>query len=244
MNNNKVLDTVPESVSGDVIGKIEQCKMVTRRDGTQNLRVDMVVTQDGSQWYKMTSWIPSDPTKAWIKKQFWASLGYTGEQMASMTLRDDCAPWCTYLTLCIHHSGPYVNVKRYNKKIKNNFIPTPWHVPSDEKFGGKPYLQPTANPAPTAQPAPETPTTAVSAPASAPVTTPATEAETKPATPATEPMMVRRIDSPSETKPQKIDLSWVITENLIAELTRRGFVVSDPDYDALANQLDIDLDFA
>lgn len=200
MDRSDATRNVPPYIEGDVNAKIETCTQTTRRDGTKALRVDMVVSADGNDWYALTTYISFDPKFKWLHKVFWLALGYSDEQMENMDLTDESLyrEYCTYLVVNIAHSGRYVNIKKWYPKKKNNYIPVPWHFPEYEKFGGVAYqVQPQNKPK--------------------------NEHDI-------EDLLLgetKHTADASELTPQTIDLSWVLTENLIAELKRRGISIND-----------------
>lgn len=189
---------VPAYLEGDVNAKIENVSKTTRRDGSQALRVEMVVSADGNDWYTMTTYISLDSRYKWLHRLFWEALGYSPEQIETMDLADESLykEYCTYLMINIAHAGQYVNVKKWYKKQKNNYVPVPWHFPEYEKFGGVAY-----------------------------------QAESAPKRPRNEHSLddllgpEETTSNGSELTPQAIDLRWVTTNNLIAELKKRGIDV-------------------
>ena len=185
----------PITLNGDVCGKIEECRLFDKKDGTESLKLGLAVSDDGVTWYKLTAYISNDDRFGWLRKAFFLALGYDEATADIMQITDSSkyAEWLTYVMLRVEANGKYLNVRRWYPKQKDNYMPTPWHKPWDEKFGGVEYQVPKK----------QEPLKSIE--------------ET-----------IDRMAKEPELKPQKIDLSWVLTDNLIAELESRGLKVSQP----------------
>lgn len=204
-----VTKNVPETISGDVNAKIENITQCRRRDGSIALMVEMVVTQDGTEWYNLKTYISSDPKFHWLHRQFWGALGYAPEVIEHMDLMDATQynDWKTYLMINIAHNGKYVNIKKWYPKKRNNYIPVPWHWSDSEKYGGVAY-QAKAVPGATE-------------------TTPK-RIDDRSLDDILGPEEPETTENSSKLTPQSIDLSWVTDENLVTELLSRGYGITAP----------------